>query len=256
MAVITLCSASGSPGVSTTVLGLALSWPRPVLLVEADPTGGSSLLAGYFRGTRPYEAGLIELALSALDLRDAVADVARPVDGTTVSYIAGTRSHGQAAGLGDLWEALARVLADLDDTGTDVLVDAGRLGLAGSPAPLLSGSDLTLLVCRTRLPDLSAARSWAETLRQAAGTPWRNPGVLLVGEGQPYRAAEISRVLGLPVVAAVADDPRAAAVFHHGAAPPRRFDTGPLARSLAATAEAVGATIARRRTELTPEVTP
>jgi hypothetical protein len=52
MAVIALASASGSPGVTTTALGLALLWPRPVLLIEADPTGGSGLLAGYFRGTR------------------------------------------------------------------------------------------------------------------------------------------------------------------------------------------------------------
>ena len=42
MAVIALTSASGSPGVTTTALGLALLWPRPVLLVEADPTGGSA----------------------------------------------------------------------------------------------------------------------------------------------------------------------------------------------------------------------
>ena len=54
MAVIALASASGSPGVTTTALGLAMLWPRPVLLVEADPTGGSGLLAGYFRGTREY----------------------------------------------------------------------------------------------------------------------------------------------------------------------------------------------------------
>ena len=58
MAVIALTSASGSPGVTTTALGLALSWPRPVLLVEADPTGASGLLAGYFRGARYYESGL------------------------------------------------------------------------------------------------------------------------------------------------------------------------------------------------------
>ena len=48
--VVALASASGSPGVTTTALGMALLWPRPVLLVEADPTGGSGLLAGYFRG--------------------------------------------------------------------------------------------------------------------------------------------------------------------------------------------------------------
>jgi len=48
MAVIVLASASGSPGVSTTALGLTLNWHRPVLLVDADPTGSSSVFAGYF----------------------------------------------------------------------------------------------------------------------------------------------------------------------------------------------------------------
>ena len=50
MAVIALGSAAGSPGVTTSALGLALTWPRPVLLIEADPTGGSAILAGFFRG--------------------------------------------------------------------------------------------------------------------------------------------------------------------------------------------------------------
>ena len=127
MAVVTLSSASGSPGVTTTALGLALLWPRPVLLVEADPTGGSNLLAGYFRGTREYDAGLIELALTASDFGEALADVAQSIEDTTVSFVAGTRSHTQAGALRDLWEPLADALGDLESTGQDVIVDAGRL---------------------------------------------------------------------------------------------------------------------------------
>ena len=50
MAVICLTAAAGSPGVTSTVLGMALCWPRPVLVVEADPTAGSAILAGRFRG--------------------------------------------------------------------------------------------------------------------------------------------------------------------------------------------------------------
>ena len=64
MALIVLTSASGSPGVSTTALGLALTWRRPVLLVEADPTGGSGLLAGYFRGQAAPSQSLIDLAFA------------------------------------------------------------------------------------------------------------------------------------------------------------------------------------------------
>ena len=166
MAVIALASVSGSPGVTTTALGLALLWPRPVLLVEADPTGGSGLLAGYFRGTREYEAGLIELALTASSIHDGLAEVAQRIDGTTVSFVAGTRSHTQATALRDLWQPLAEELADLESTGQDVIVDAGRLGLVGSPEPLLASADLTLLVTRTTLPALSAVRSWADSIQR------------------------------------------------------------------------------------------
>ena len=57
-----------------------------------------------------------------------------------------------------------------------MVVDAGRLGLAGSPEPLLHAADLVLLVMRTDLVAVSAARSWAETLRdgfEQVGRPGR-----------------------------------------------------------------------------------
>jgi cellulose biosynthesis protein BcsQ len=73
MSVIALCSASGAPGVTTTAVGLALLWPRPVLLVEADPAGGS-VLAGWFRGQREYTQGLLDLAFTALPVDDALRD--------------------------------------------------------------------------------------------------------------------------------------------------------------------------------------
>ena len=64
MAVIVLASASGAPGVTTTALGLALVWPRPVVLVDADPVGGSAILAGFCKGTEPHNDAMIRLALA------------------------------------------------------------------------------------------------------------------------------------------------------------------------------------------------
>lgn len=249
MALVALASASGSPGVTTTALGLALSWPRPVLLVEADPTGGSGLLAGYFRGTREYEAGLIELALTASDLSDALADIVYPVEGTQVSFVAGTRSHTQASALRDLWDPLAQTLAELEATGQDVIIDAGRLGLHGSPTPLLDTADLALLVSRTSLPGLSALRSWADTFQRPA-LDWHQAGLVLIGEGQPYAAREVASVVGLPVLASLPEDSESAAVFSRGAPPPRRFESRPLARGLTALIATIHSTISRRRTEL------
>jgi hypothetical protein len=230
---------------------MALAWPRPVLLVEADPTGGSGILAGFLRGTSEYDAGLIELALSPLGVAEALRDVVRPLGGTA-SFVAGPRSHSQSGALREVWEPLSAALADLDASGQDVIVDGGRLGLMGSPTPLLDSADLTLLVSRATLPALASARSWAETARDPV-RGWRRAGILLIGEGEPYRAPEVSKVLGMPVVTDLPDDPEAAAVYHRGAEPPRRFATGSYERALAAAVEAVRAEAARDRLgRLTP----
>ncbi|MER6936126.1 hypothetical protein ABTX24_23985 [Nocardioides sp. NPDC127514] len=252
MAVIALASASGSPGVSTTALGLAMEWPRPVLVVEADPTGGSSILAGYLRGHTQPGPDLVDLMMSPLGPAETLPRIAVPIPGTTISYVAGTRTHVQAAALRDHWASLAEVLADLEATGQDVIVDAGRLGLIGSPEPLMCAADLTLLVVCTDLPALVAARSWAESVTQS-GVGWRWPGLLLVGEGMPYTSREIARLLGLPVVAEIADDPVGAAVFHRGAPQPRHFTTGAYARSLRAATEELQAEVGRSRAAVTSD---
>jgi hypothetical protein len=226
VSLIVLTSASGSPGVTTTSLGLALSWHRPCLLVEADPTGGSAIAAGYLRGSIMPPESMIELALAQQDGRhlvDTLAQVSIELPGSGVRFVPGTRSHEQARSLVGLWEPLTVALRSLEDTGQDVVVDAGRLGLFGSPEPLLEAADIALLVIRSDLVALAAARSWALTLRErfdraGAGS---SLGVLLVGEGDPFGAREVSRVLSVPVMATVAWDPGHAAVGQHGAQPPR-----------------------------------
>lgn len=245
MAVVALSSTNGGPGVSTTALGLALAWPRPVLLVEADPRGLSALLTGWFQGARPYETGLVELALSSLATSDALREVVRPIDGTHVSYVAGPRSHAQAPVLRGLWRPLAGALAELEATGTDVIVDAGTLGHPASPEPLLASADLTLLTVRSSLPALAGARPWADVV--VRDQPWRRPGVLVIGEGRPYSSREVGQALGLPVVAQVAWVPDGAAVYYAGATPPRRFETSAYVRSLRAAASAIGSVVAQHR---------
>lgn len=248
MAVITLSSASGSPGVTTTAVAMALNWPRPVVLIEADPTGGSGVLAGFLRGTTEYDVGLIELALSPLDTADALREVVRPL-APDVGFIAGVRAHGQVGALREVWQRLAVALADLDATGQDAIVDAGRLGLVGSPEPLLANADLALLLTRGNLPAIAAARSWSDAVKGPA-TSWQRAAALMVGDRQPYRAAEIARVLDLAVLAALPDEPEAAAVYHRGCAPPRRFETSTYARALTAAISSIRAQVARNRVAL------
>ncbi|GAB2496871.1 hypothetical protein GCM10027063_39990 [Promicromonospora xylanilytica] len=245
MTVIALCSASGAPGVSTTCLGLALAWPHPALLVEADPRGTQALMTGWFQGARPYDTGLVELALSPLATADALREVARPIDGTEVRFVAGLRSYTQAPVLRGVWEPLAGALAELGDAGTDVLVDAGPLGYPGSPTPLLAAADLSLLVVRSDLPALGGARAWAEQVVKDG--LWRQAGLVVVGPGRPYAAREVSQTLGLPVVTQLAWDPDGAAVYHQGEVPPRRFETSAYLRSLRAAASTITSAAGRLR---------
>lgn len=225
MSVIVLASASGSPGVTTTALGLAIGWPRPCLLVEADPTGGSAIAAGYLRGDVVPPEAMIELAMARRSeaMLQTLPSVSLPLPGSSSTWVPGTRSHEQARSMLAVWEPLAAALRALDATGQDVIVDAGRLGLFGSPVPVLYGADLTLLLTRSDMVSLSGARSWVQTLRGHFASVGGGAvlGLTLVGEGRPFRAREVARVLQVPVVTTIAWDPDAAAVLSNGAQPSR-----------------------------------
>ena len=254
MALIVLTSACGSPGVTTTALGLALTWPRPVLLVEADPTGGSPIFAGYFRGESTPPGGLIDLAMAHRHgcLADALPRSVVPIPDSMVQVLPGTRAHGQARSLVSLWEPLAAELRALERNGQDVIVDAGRLGLAGSPEPLIHGADMTLLVMRSTVPAIAGASSWASTLRgdfENSGAA-ANLGVLMVGAGDPFVPREVSKVLRLPVLGSLASDEPSARVFALGEKPKKRWDSAPLVRSLRATGGSISAAIATNSVDL------
>jgi hypothetical protein len=176
------------------------------------------------------------------------------VPNSSVRLLPGVRAHGQARSLAGLWDVLAAALRGLGEHGQDVIVDAGRLGLDGSPEPLMSAADLTLLTVRSDLVALSAARSWAETLRtrfdsEGGGSRLR---VLLVGESRPYGAREVSKVLNVPVVGSLAWDPTSAAVLTHGVKPARRFESSSLIRSLRSLGSAVEATVSANQANLEP----
>lgn len=253
MTLTVLTSASGSPGVSTSALGMSLAWSKPVLLVEADPTGGSAILAGWFHGRPPHDRGLVDLAMahSRGDLRGALPGVAIRIPDTEVDLISGVRSPGQAAALAPLWPVLASVVRSLDGSGTDVVVDAGRLGLVHTPLPLLEAADVVLLTTRATLPAISAARGWSRDLRErftAIGTA-QHLGLLLIGPGHTFGAGEVKDVLGLPLVATLPWDPRTAQAIHLGESS-RRLTRGPLARALHAGAAAVAQLAQENRARL------
>lgn len=254
MAVITLFSASGSPGATVTSLGLALAWQRHVMLVDADASGSSSVLAGYLQGQTAHDRGLLDLAVANRvgNLGSAIATVSMTLPGSSVEFVPGIRSFQQAASVAPLWEPLSGVLRGMEQRGVDVVVDAGRLGLEHSPLPVVRASDLALLVVRSDLPAVAGARAWAHHLREqlaAVGTA-HQLGILLVGPGRPYSSREIRSVLGLPVVAEIPWDPESAHVYHSGATPRKSFASGPLNRGLRTAVSSSQGLIATNRERL------
>ena len=267
MTVVALTSARGAPGVSTAALAMTLLWPRPALLVEADAGGGSSVLAGYLRGTVDHSRGLLGLAMAHRhdELEQALwsqtvpltTQAAGPHGASDRWVLPGLSDAAQAPSTTRLWGPLASLLTSLERAGTDVLIDAGRLGAAHAPTPLLRQADLVLLVLGTGLPAVAAARARLAVLREdlavtdsTAGHRSCSLGLLLVGEGRPYTAREITASLGVPVVACLSWDPASAEVLASGAAPGRRFASSAMVRSVRAAISASQDHIDRRRDRL------
>lgn len=220
MSVVVLASASGAPGVTTTALGLALAWPRDVVLVDADRSAPHAVLAGYLSGQAPRGLGvqgLLQAHRERRSLREALhanelplppmpPDRREPVSEIERRFVPGF-SHLTSV---DLFDSVWTPLLDaVRDAPFDVIIDAGRVGHRGLPADLASGADLVGLVCRTSLPSLAALRLHLPPLLDAA--PPGRAGLVLVGPGRPYGASEVSQQFGVEIVAEVPWDPRGVA---------------------------------------------
>ncbi len=263
MSVIALTSSRGSPGATTTALALALVWPNPTVLVEADVSGSSSIGAGFLRGSLDPRLGLINFAVehrAGTLSPDSVREQAVPLtDDESRLLVPALATADQAGSMTpDLWDRLGDVLRAVDRAGTDVIVDAGRHGAVGGPEPLLRQAHLVLLVMRTSLDAVVSARARTGLLREVLADSAAGPealGLLLVGEGRPYRAAEVAKAVGVPVVATVSHDEPNAQVLSHGAPRSRRFDTSPLVRSTRSVADEIQRAAKERAAHLAPPVT-
>jgi hypothetical protein len=226
-----LVSAGGSPGVTTAAVALALTWPTPVIVAECDPSGGD-LLAGLLSGHVSASQGLMAHAIEAgRDGRAAARTlgaqlVALDADGTRMA-LPGLTDPRQAAGLASAWPAVASTLLAQQ---ADVLADCGRLDAGpGQPVAILSAARTVAVVMRPTLRQVWAARSRVEILTQIVGSTSR-VAVMLTGPG-PHSAREVAHALGVPVVAALPDDARSAALLSDGLGGQRNFPAGSLLRS-------------------------
>ena len=216
MSLYALLSPGGAPGVTTTALGLSLTWPGPVIVAECDPAGGA-ILAGLFAGHLPAPRGLLGVAFEAgrrfAPLSTAPGGHLAALDGSgRRMLLAGLSDPRQARGLAPAWPDIARLLASQP---CDVIADCGRLD-AGSaqPVSVMATAAVVVMVIRPTLRQVFAARPRVEMLLELCGGPERI-GILLIGH-RGHTPAEITKALGIPVLARMPFDSRTAGMLSDG----------------------------------------
>lgn len=239
--IVTLTAAHGGTGVTTAAVGLAAAWPRPVLVVEADPCGYSPILAGTLAASVPAGAGVLDAAMAARagQLAAALPGMLVDLPGSTARVLPGLTSVAQRRSLSPaVWLDLAaelRVWAE--QSGTDVLIDTGPLPDAGHPAGLHTLADLVALLTHPDLVGVASARAWADELADTLPDPSRLH-LLVTGAHTAYTAEQVAGYLGLPLLGDLGADPVTAAHYCHGSALPRRH-RGSMTRALPAVASAL-----------------
>lgn len=242
-----LVSAGGAPGVTTAALALALTWPSAAILAECDPSGGD-VLAGVLSGHVPAGRGLMEHAIEAgRDAGAATASLVRQLvpldDNRRALVLPGLTDPRQATGLVPSWPAVA---ATLTAQHVDVIADCGRCDAgACQPLAILAAARTVAIVLRPTLRQVWSARPRAEMLRELLGGSARLV-LLMTGPGT-HSAREVADALGLPVVAALPDDPRTAAVLSDGAGSERQLARGRLLRSAQSAGQALRDHVAMTR---------
>lgn len=232
MALQVVVGSAGAPGCTTTALGLSLQHEGRVLLVDASRDASQAVLAGFLQGTAAANAGLEEFARrrrmgAPIDLGTASVPLEQDSERR---FLPGFGHLGAVDLFEPAWSDLARALRQFADEGWHVVVDAGRGTSARVLEPLVGVADEVLMVARTSLRHLAAARPVCDLLEPlVAASPRSTRAMLaLVGEGMPYDRHEVAAQFGWQVGIVLPFLPEHAAVLSDGAPPPRRWDRSPL----------------------------
>lgn len=212
-----IVSGKAAPGATTATWALALAWPRPVLVMDADPAGGD-MAPGMLAGRVQVDRGLLSwiTATRRMSAHDAAFELADHVVGLPeaehVSLMPGLQNATQAAALdAHTWSWLAH---SLHLEGRDVLMDIGRLQ-TGSCWPGIATAGRVLLATGLSVRSIHAARNAAGMLQAQLGDLDR-VSLLVIGSG-PYDAAGMARELEVPLFGQLPDDRDAATVLSDGA---------------------------------------
>ena len=263
MAILALTSMTGAPGVTTSALGLALHWPRGVLLVDVDPVPSQAIEAGYLGRATPG-AGLLDVAHCCRQqgpVTQALWASSVPLEreskagqsGAVRRYLSGFSHPGGAAVVASHWPQIAGSLVDLELSGVDVILDLGRWG-PGPARALMERIDQLLILTHSTLRGLAGLKLNLSTAADQAEqlAPRCQLGLAVIGPSRPYTSSEVGQTFGLPVAMEVPWFPAAAQVFSDGGGIQARR-SGALAAALRTEAARLARGLGQRARLLTRE---
>lgn len=222
MTTVAVCSAKGSPGVTTLACALGAVWPadRRVMVAEFDPSGGD--IAPRFGLSA--KRGVTSLVLEARHSTGEEVDLEKHLQALPGGLEVLVGPSGAAA-CRTVDAALPQCLPHLCARSRDVVIDCGRIqpGAPGQIAALAS-SDEVLVVSRPTVEAVASTRWIAERLNRGGSVPGGAAGrvgaqtrmaeawLVVAGEG-PVPASHASDALGLRLLAEVREDRLGAAAF-------------------------------------------
>lgn len=234
-----LCSAKGSPGVTSAGLALAAAWPHQVVLVEADTAGGDLAIRtrttdGQALPETPTIATVAAAARAAGPDTDVVSQYAHALN-DVIRLVPGIASAEASAGMTGLWDVLA---SGLRSPQIDILADVGRLH-SGAPAMrLVEAADVVAIVVRA---EVSGVVHFRERIRNLADTftgrrPILVPLIVSTARHATRNVADVVEILDAERLATaepvyVAWDPAALARLEGGEPPQGRLAKTALVRS-------------------------
>lgn len=254
MTITVLTSASGSPGVTTTALGVTLQWPDSCLLVDGDYQ--QAVLTGYLQGRYLTSNGMVHVINAARinpDVEEAVWRQSIPLpddqkDGRRRLLLPGLKTGQAGNALYQSWPAVAGALRELSGgAGIDVVVDYGRMTWQGVHPALIDVATHVLLMIQPTMRSCGAAYWAAQRLVEQAhdhgaaakmGLLVRRPtlaAAALTGPGREelgFSDGEIEQFLPLPVRASVVHDLGKARLLSEGGARGPKFAKTAYATSL------------------------
>lgn len=264
MATVTLLSLGHSPGTTTAAVALTSRWPRRAVLVEADTSVTSAVLAGRLRGAHPHERGLTALAGAAQhDRLGPEALWSQTLELAAERWlIPGFSTLGAARGAASFWGPLAGALSAVAETQAEVIIDLGRCPAADPRIVLAAGADLVLVVTGCSLPAIAATLAPATPQSTALGELTELLGDLghadalrllaIDTAAENYSATEITAATGTPVIATLPFTPSGVAEFASGAPAARRRAREGYARAIDGLIQHSRQRIDERRARLAP----